>query len=160
MTVSFPEPGKLKATSSLDMSVRVLTIKGWLELQSKSGYPYRIGRNSFSESARTQRRTTVTNPFVKGSFTVASVPENIEETVEVWVSGDSHYEMEAALDVLVEAFEQTNFLLERRIEDSWKRWFCQAADVTVRTQAEYLHSKIAMLTATIPRLPTEERGMG
>lgn len=157
MTQPWPDVEQpLASSGKLDVSVRVSTAFGWLEI---SYGPYSLHKESFAETQRTMRRTQTQNPFVPGTFTVNAVADNVTENIAVWVDGDSHYEMDVAVQTLVEALEQPSYLMERRIEDSLVTWWCQAADVAITTQAEYLHARKALVSAQIPRLPQVQRSM-
>lgn len=157
MTVPFPDlPLQTEFTAGLDVSLRISTGHGWLELNYGA---YELHRDTFSTTQRTMRRTQVTNPFVPGTFTVGAVPDNVTEAVAVWVEGDSHYEMDVAVQALVDALEQPSYLVEKRVNDSWQTWWCFAADVTIVTQAEYLYARKSLVQAQVPRLPQVQRGL-
>jgi hypothetical protein len=148
-----PPPGRL---GSLDVSFRVSTPNGWMELNYGC---YELHRDTLGVSQRAMRRTQTSNPFVPGQFTVNAVVDTVTEIVSVWVTGDTHFEMEAAVDALVGALEQPSFLIERRVTDSLRLWWCFAADVTISTQAEYLYARKALVQAQVPRLPQEQKGL-
>jgi len=157
MTVPFPDrPVLTNEDRNLDVSCRVSTSNGWLEVNYGV---YELHKESFNAQQRTMRRTTTTNPFVPGTFTVNAVSDNVVENLAVWVTGDTHYEMDVAIQVLVDALEQPSYLIERRIEDSWQTWWCYAADVAISTQHEYLHARRALVQAQVPRLPQIQRGL-
>lgn len=157
MSTPWPELEQTsRSNGRLDVSARISTPFGWLEVNYG---PYELHRSSFGETQRTMRRTQTTNPFVPGTFTVNAVPDNVTETLAVWVTGDSHYEMDVALQTLIEALEAPSFLMEKRVEDSLEMWWCFSADVQIQTQAEYLHARKALVNAQVPRLPQVQRSM-
>lgn len=138
--------------SELDVSAKIETPTGWLDLQD-TGNGYSFEATSFSERAGTFRRQEVAGPFVDGTFVVSAVRENITESVAIYVRGDTHYVMRRRLNALVEAFSQLSYRMLVRFEDAAEYWDCLPADYTVSTQREFLHARLALFKANVPRMP-------
>lgn len=146
------EPWKGRgASTELVVRCRLETPEGWLDINDHRHYE--LHPDSLTGQQVRHRRMTAQSPYVPGSFTVQSVPENVEERVSVWVRGDSHHDMMTALRVLGEAFSQLQYTMEWTLEDHRFYWQCQVADYQVESQREFLHARLSRLTAQVPRTP-------
>jgi hypothetical protein len=155
VAVPFTDPVQTKSALELDVQCLISNGQRWIDVNNRT--KYRLGANTLSGRQVQFRRTQAQNPFVPGTYTVNSVPENVEESLEVWVLGDSHFEMDQAVEDLTSALSQVQFIIDITVGDSGQVWYCQTADYEVSMQREYLHNRIAKVNARIPRLPHIDR---
>lgn len=137
----------------LPVRCRITIAGGWLELQDG---PYRLSSTAFGEQATTLRRSEVSNPFVEGSWTVNAVRENVVEQLDVYVRSDTAAETHAATLRLQDALGQINFGLEVTFDGVEYFYRCYCADMTVRTPREFRFSRMAQVSAQVPRNPGYE----
>jgi len=119
------------------------------------GQTYRIAKGSFENSAVQFRRDEVTNSFLEGKYTINALRENVTETLAVYVRGTTHYEIMSAVKSLTDAVSQIRFYMEINLGNVVKGWNCYASDYTVNVTHEFLHAKLALVTAQIVRDPVE-----
>lgn len=148
----FPQEYGERPSHDLDLQVKVQAATGWFDLED--GAHYSVHADSLASKSVSYRQRTVENDFVEGSFIATSVRENITETLAFWVSGSSHYEWRTYVDKLTDALEQLSYLVMVRIEDMAEYWTCSPAQWTVETQREFIHARMGVVRASIPRLPT------
>lgn len=132
------------------VTARVSTTVDWLDLNAGI---YRLHPDSFADQAIGYRRDDVSNPFVRGTWTVNALEENVMETLSVWVRGESQAEALAGVEALKTAFRQLNYTLQVTFDDQKYTYTCYVADVSVSTTRELRHNAYAQFTATIPRHP-------
>jgi len=125
---------------------------GWLDINDHLGYE--LHADTLSGSQMRHRRQTASSAYLPGEFTITAVPENVDENVSVWVTGDTHHQMMQNLYQLQDAFSQLMFVMSWVIEDHAFWWSCQVADYQIQTQRELWHAKRTRITATVPRAPT------
>ena len=136
----------------IDISVMIETPTGWLELEDEAN-GYTLGADSFASSATTHRKTEINSEWMEGTFVSRAVRENVTETVAVYVSGDTPHQLAMRLEKLTDGFNQLSYAIVVRSADIADTWSCWVSDYTVATKTEMRHATIAMVTATIPRLP-------
>lgn len=147
-----PTVWKGEPTDDLTVRCRMTTEAGWLDLNDHFGYE--LEADTMNNRQVTHRKQEVQNPYVPGTFVVSSVPDNVIETVSVWVRGQNHYEMGKNIEVLEYAFSQLQYYMQWVVENHMVTWFCQVADYQVNTQREYRHARLAKFVAQVPRYPT------
>lgn len=134
----------------IDVSCRVTTPNGWLELNKGI---YRISTGAFEEQAQTWRRTNVANPFVEGQWTVNALRENVTEQLIVWVRGGTAAETSKGELAVVDALSQMNYGIELTVDGVKAYYTCYVADISVRRTQEFRASKMCQITAQVPRDP-------
>lgn len=134
----------------LVVGCRVTTGGGWLDLMSG---PYRLSADAFTEQGVTWRRSDVSSPFVEGTWTVNAVRENVTEQLDVWVRCSSTGDLAVAVEELLGALAQLNFGLELTFDDVRSFYQCYVADVTVKSPRELRFSRMAQVSAQVPRHP-------
>ena len=137
----------------LPVTCRLTTPGGWLDLTSG---PYKLSAQAFVEQATTVRRSEVSNPFVEGAWTVNSQRENVTEQLDVYIRADTAVAVQEAVSKLLEALNQVNFGMEVTIDGVQTFYQCYVADVSVRTPREFRFSRMAQVSAQIPRHPGAE----
>lgn len=124
----------------------------WLSLND--GDTFRLEAEALNEVRRSSRRQEVTNAYVNGTFLIHSVIDNVTENVSALVYGTDHLVLEAALQAAIQAFEQPSYRVYCEIDGLCQVWTCFAAsEITVSTQKEFRHSRLAKITFQVPRLP-------
>lgn len=146
------EPGT--STNQLQVSGKIETPTGWLDLDD--GIAYEFEATAFGERGVTWRKQEVTSPFIEGTFVTGAVRENVLEQVNVYVRGESHSQLAQRVKRLTDAFGQLSYRMMLRFDDVARYWDCQPADYTVVTQREFVHARMALVRAQVPRLPAEE----
>lgn len=126
---------------------------GSLWVSMNDHFRYVVGADSFRDQAQTRRRITVNSPIYEGTYEVHSVRENVEETLTVFVIGQSNGEVTENMLNLIYLFSQTQYNLRRRLNDHIETWRCMPADYTIDRSHVNAHNSRAHLTFTIPRLP-------
>jgi hypothetical protein len=150
----FPYEEGGERTDDLDLACRILGANGWIDLED--GHHYAIHGESFAERQQTYRRREINSPWAEGSYPVNAVRENTTETLVVWVKGTSHYEWRVYLDRLTAALEQLSYRIMVRFGDMADYWDCFPADYSVQTQREFIHAKLGVVRAQVPRHPANQ----
>lgn len=127
-------------------------VSGWLALQDERA-GLKLHPDTFASSQMTHKRITASNVFVPGTFTVRSTPDNIEETVGVYVSDESIASRDRKVDYLIGLFTRVSFRLIKQSEHGSVMMVGQCADYTSNNQREYLHGGITLITFRVPVLP-------
>ena len=122
-------------------------------LNVSDGTIYKVAKGSFENSAVQFRRDEVTNPFLEGKFTVNALRDNVMETLAIYVYADDLATLNTRVDALTDAVRSNQFLVKVTLDNSSRVWLCYAADYAVNTQMEFLHSRMALVTVTLPRHP-------
>lgn len=124
----------------------------WLDLNDLINY--RVAASSFDTYAQSWRRVMVNSPYMEGSYQVHAVPENVNETVDIYVYGETFIAANANLELLLEAFRQPSYQIARSLEGADQTWTCLTADYSVKTSNVYVNNKLILVSFSIPRLPT------
>jgi hypothetical protein len=138
-------------SKNLDLSVVIDTALGPLELEDAVG-GYEIGKASFATAPTTWRKQEISAEYVD-----RAVRENVQEALEVYVSGSTQFEFQTRVSALLDALGQLVYTITRRIGDAQEVWSCTVADYSLETQQEFLVATIGKVTARVPRLPTVTR---
>lgn len=146
-------------TASLDISCYISlspnatsTINGlWLDLNDKTVYT--IAAGSFEETSVQFRREEITNPFIEGTYVVNALRDNVMMNLVVRVSGERTYDVAEAVTQLTDALGQVNYKVMLIIDGAKWIYNCYAADYSVQTPRELLHSRMATVSAEIMRDP-------
>lgn len=137
----------------LALSVRIHALAGWVELEDAVN-GYEIHKDTRSQQAVTWRKQEINSPYVEGTFTNEAVRENVVEPVAIYVRGESQFELMTRVKVITDALGQLNFDMEFTVGNAKETWHCFASEYTVETQQEFVHGLLAVVRASVPRLPT------
>jgi hypothetical protein len=137
----------------LPVTCRLTTPGGWLVVSEGL---YRLSATAFGEQSTTFRRSDVSNPFVEGSWTVNATRENVTETLDVYVRADTAPDVQRAVSSLLATLRQINFGMEVTFDGVQTFYQCYCADVSVKTPREFRFSRMAQVSAQIPRHPGAE----
>lgn len=135
----------------LDFSVKIKGLTGWYDLED--GVHYAVHGDSFANVAQSYRRREANSEYIEGTFTLAATRENSQESLVVWVRGDSFGEQRRFQDKLCRDVEQLSWMVMRRYEDMAEYWQCFASDYSVESQREFLHARLAIVRINVNRLP-------
>lgn len=124
---------------------------GNIELQNPG--IYKLEASTRADRSVTQRKITAGNPFVEGEFTVHSVRENVTEAVSVYVYASSAGVLRQRINEVCNALDQVHYTLAFKTDTDTETWTCMAAEYSIRQQHEFQHSYMALISASIPRLP-------
>lgn len=142
----------------LDLECSIEGPAGWIVLEDEAN-GYSLESSSFGEASTTHRKTEVSSEWIEGSFVVRSVRENVTETLAVYVTGATPYELATRLAALTNALEQNSFILTTRWGNLAETYYCSVADYKVTASQPLRFATMALVTATVPHLPTVGRSM-
>jgi hypothetical protein len=129
---------------SIELSVRITNPGGgWIELNDH--VTFTIADGSFASEGVTWRRKQDTNEFLEGTYLVNALRENVTRPLNVWVTGDTHYDLEVALEKLKDLVGQRAFQVVRTVENVSTLWDCQASDYVTESDRPLLHARMAQL---------------
>lgn len=124
-----------------------------LQLNNRSA-GYQLASETKATQNITWRKTEVSNPFVEGTYVTSALKENIVETVAVYCYGTTGAVLRQKVQDLIDAFSQITYTITWTLNGAQERWTCMPADLQIGTQKEFQHAKMALVTASVPRLPT------
>jgi hypothetical protein len=127
-------------------------VGGWLALQQPE-IGLKLGPDTFAATQATLKRTTATNAFSPGTFTLRADPDTTTETVSVYVSDGSVAARDAKVEHLLSLFGRIRFLLRKVSETGTLEMVGQASDYALNNQREFLHAGITLITFSVPVLP-------
>lgn len=139
-------------STPLDIDCTITAPSGTLDLNNPG--VYKLHSEALGEKQVQHRKQVAKNPYVEGEYVVSSVRENVTEPVAVWVYGSTESLLRARITALTDAFDQIQYQLVFRHEDSTETWTCQTADYTITRGYELRHAKHALIRAQVPRRPT------
>ena len=144
------------SVGQLDLSARLETPTGWVELEDEAN-GYCLSAESFTNSVVNHRKIEVQSEWMEGTYVARSVRDNVQEIVAVWVSGNTPNDLSNRIQVLTDGFDQLNYQIITRFGDDQTTWKCFVAGYTIATKIEMRFATSALLTATVPRLPSVNR---
>lgn len=138
---------------TLDVEASIEAPTGWIDLSDRTA-GFELASDSFSEKSFGHRKTDVDSEWIEGTFTSRSVKENTTEKVSVYVVADTPYELAEKVKRVTDAFDQLSFGMVVRFADCQETWDCQTSEYTLNTRQEMRFATMALINATVPRLPT------
>lgn len=130
----------------------VQTPGGWFSLERADRSIY-LGSETFANSSMTLKRITASNTYIPGTYTVRATPDNITETVAVYITDSNMGLRWQKTEYLVSLFLRTNYQLMLVMDTRTELMTGQAADYTVNNQREFMHAGITLITFNVPVLP-------
>lgn len=143
--VNFGQNGQLPTTAVVSVPT------GWLNLND--GKRYTLEATTLNSRSVGHRRQEITSPHIPGTWLVSAQPENVVETVVIWVNEFDHYALYKAVQDLEDAFSQWYFVMRWQIDQHEWAWSCQLSDYQVDTDRDLLHATMAKFTVRVPRHP-------
>jgi hypothetical protein len=150
--VSDPEPGLGYLAVEISYGSR------WVNLND--GESYKInGDQTRDTTSKSWRKVTADSPVLGGNYLIHAVPDMVNETIAVWIYGQSQSEVADNLFGLNMLFEQYDYRIRWTLDDYREYWRCQLAEAAMSRGMVWTHSLMAMASFTIPRYPdvTRER---
>jgi hypothetical protein len=98
-------------------------------------------------------RKQVNAPWVDGDITVARRRQNVQEALNVYVTGSSTSNMMGNVRTLRDAFIQDRYTLQITVGSEQQAWDCEAADYSVLYDTAHVHALLVVVTFQIPRKP-------
>ena len=156
----------MPAPEDLAISMKIATPLEWLELND--GVDLVLAKETFSEASVGKRKTEAVNPYLEGSHTVASLREEVVETVAIYVYGTDHFATALKVRVVTDAFDQNEYRIIWGVgpsmpgyvapndPSSWTVWWCGAANYRIDSSQELLHARMAKITLEVPRHPVAQ----
>lgn len=139
--------------TDIDVAASIESPTGWIALEDQVG-GYELASDAFSEKGYSHRKTEVSSEWIEGTFVSRSVKENTTEKVSFYVLAATPFALAAKIQRVTDAFDQLSFGMVVRFSDCQETWVCQTADYTISTKQELRHATMALVNATVPRLPT------
>jgi len=134
----------MNSYESIDLSVRISNDGGgWIELNDHVSST--VGDGSFAEEQTTLRRTTDTNVFLEGSHTVNALRENVVVPLNLWLEGDTHYDLAVIVERIKDLVRRPAFQVVRTVENVSTTWDCQASDYSLSSDRPLTHARKAQL---------------
>ena len=140
-------------TIDVDVAASLESPTGWILLEDRAG-GFELASDSFSEKGITHRKTEVSSEWIEGTFTSRSVKENTTEKVSVYVYGATPFALAEKVKRVTDAFDQLSFGMVVRFADCQETWYCHTAEYTISTKQEMRFATMALINATVPRLPS------
>lgn len=138
-------------SATITAAARISTPYGWLYLGGNT--QYRLGGASFEDRQTSFRRSEVSSPYVEGTLLINALRENITETLEVIVEERESMGLQDAVRALGVAFSQIRYVVQVQLRRDLWTWNAYAADHSVQTRREFVHARLAVVRAEIPRDP-------
>jgi hypothetical protein len=136
------------------LSVRIsVPTGGWVELNDH--VTFSVADGSFAEESVTWRKAEDTNVFLEGAYLVNAVRQNITRPLNVYVTGQTHFDMNDALDKLKGWVGQRQFQLVRTIENSGRLYTCFASDYSTSSDRPLLFARLALLKVQLSTHPVD-----
>jgi len=131
---------------------------GLEDLDINDGVAYRVGRN-LEVNAVSWRREAATSPFVHGRIPVIEVKDAMESSIDIYVLGEDHAELDQRLKTLLDAFtEQYSYTLRLSVDGYSHAWSCERADYSVGFATEFLAALTVPVRLTFHRHPNPLEG--
>lgn len=140
----------------LDVAASLESPTGWISLQNPVN-GFELSAESFSEHATSHRKTDVSSEWIEGTFTTRSVRENTSEKVSVYVQADTPFLLAQKVKTVTDAFDQLSFGMVVRFADCQETWVCHTSEYTIDTKQPFRFATMALINATVPRLPSCSR---
>lgn len=134
-----------------NLDVQVFDGTNWVTLNDK--LHFRLGARTLSETTQGHNTLSASSTLFDGEWVFHTTKQNVTETIEVHVYGDSWAMIQGAMDALVRAFSQRVYEVRIVIDDYRETWRCFPADYAVDRSHIKLHAKQAGLVFNVPRLP-------
>jgi hypothetical protein len=139
---------------SIDLSVRISNpTGGWIELNDH--VVFTVADGSFAEESVTHRRAEDTNPFLEGAYLINALRGNVTRPLNVYVEGQTHYDMEENLDRLKALVEQRQYQLARTVENAGRLFTCFASDYSTTSDRPLLFARKALLKVQLVTHPVD-----
>jgi hypothetical protein len=153
--------------NDLAITMQVSTPIEWLELND--GVDLVLAKETFAEVTVSKRNTQAINPYLEGTHTVASLRDEVMETVAVYVHGVDHFATALKVRVVTDAFDQPEYRIifavgpkgptgavEPVDPSAWTVWWCGAANYRIDSSQELLHARMAKIILEVPRHPVAQ----
>lgn len=137
----------------LDFAVSITTPGGLLQLEDPLN-GYSVHRESLGTTTNGLRRQEISNPYVEGTFVPQAVRDNVTETLSVWIEGATFAEVDERVDRFISGLSQMQYLVAVRMETLTTTWRCLPADYSIEFSGEQRFSRLALVKAQVPRLPS------
>lgn len=137
---------------TLDIQISLETPTGWVDLEDEvAGYV--LHADTLGNRSQSHRKTEISNEYVAGTFVVRAVRENVTENIAFYVRGNTPLQLKQRVKVVEDGFDQLKYNVMIKTGDAIETWYCQIADHTMETSQPYQFATLALIRATVPRLP-------
>lgn len=124
----------------------------WISLHDE--WRFQVHPDGFGKTQHTMRRKKVSSEFFSGEFTVSETENNSEQTLSVWVLGNSSMEVGENVELLTRCFKQNPFVLRTRTNEILvTQTSSGSADIMIDQSHVYLHNHRALMNFTFSMLP-------
>ena len=141
------EPPSLKI-----FNIEVSTAPGWKSFNDRINY--RVMGDSLNPQSVQWRRVETTSPYMGGKYLVHATPDNVTESIGVYVMGEDQLSLHRNYYDLIDAFTQFNFQIRKTMDLAGEIWNCFPADYSADWSPVYTHNRMIPVKLQIPRLPT------
>lgn len=140
----------------LPVEAEIETPLGWLALDDEAN-GYELHKESFNSQQVQARKVDAEGDWVEGTYTVRAVRGNVMENVAVWIEGDDPYQLAVRIQAFTDGLEQLQFRFRHTIGNLREEWVCMWSEYRIETEQAMQFATIALVRATIPRLPSITR---
>lgn len=153
-----PSPGRW-AVTDIDLSVKVSRDALGLAALELTQAPYYVAATPFLGTAITWDRQTVNSRWVDSDYTTSRRRGTIQEQMAVEVQCDTMFDLQNAMQTLVDAFTQDNYTLTVTVDGQIWAYDCEAADYTnLMWTAPRLSACQGQMLLAVPRRPVAVSG--
>jgi hypothetical protein len=156
MTIQpYPIPSPREDPFSIDLSVRLSAPNGgWIELNDH--VVFTVADGSFADEQVTHRRAEDTNVFLEGAYLINALRGNVTRPLNVYVEGQTHFDMWDNLDRLKALVEQRQFQLARVVENAGRLFTCFASDYSTTCDRPLMFARKALLKVQLVTHPVDQ----
>ena len=140
----------------LSVEAEIETPIGWLALDDEDN-GYELHRESFNSQAVQARKVEAEGDWVEGTYTVRAVRDNVSENVAVYIWADTPFELAERIEAFISGLEQLQFRFRVTHGNLREEWTCMWSEYKVETEQAMQFATLALVRATIPRLPAKTR---
>lgn len=141
------------SAATLDITAEIETPSGWLQLEDAEA-GYELHRDSFDRRAVDATKVELTSEWAEGSYTARAVKGNVVDNVGVIITAPTPYVLAQRILAFTEGLEQLEFTFRMTFGDVRETWTCFWSTHSIETTQPLRFSTMAIITATIPHLPT------
>ena len=139
---------------SIGLSVRVsMPNGGWCELNDH--VVFTVADGSFDGEAVSWRRAEDTNPFLEGTYLINALRNNVTRPLNVYVEGQTQFDLNDNLDNLKGYLSQRQFQLVRTIDNSARLFTCFASDYAIQSDRPLMFARKALLKCQLVTHPVD-----
>ena len=112
-----------------------------------------VSPDGLGQTSQSWRREEAQSRFYHGTFTLHATKDNVQETISVYITGESQNDVTEEIMLLEELFSQLTYQIRVQFGNHRETWYCQTADWQTERTHVLLHNTMAKMSFSVPRLP-------